>query len=321
MKNNKTEFKSQITVKVYPGLCTAALKAKLDKKELALWFELRAINSTGSSIPGQQWSTGRLVLHDVVDALVKHFGYSQSTAYRLLKAGKGKLWDIKHPPRAKRTNRRLPFWIGYQSRGQGYYSTGLVSPVIEIYSLLRVAKYFNTWVGRAVEVRVSDFKGTRGKKTAWLYASFFKPAGSRANPISRESIEADTGVLIRQQKRYDKVAGIKKFVNFACYENSQGKMMPLRHIVYSKSRQWSKDKRLGNTYHSRAIKANRGMIDKLNAELQRSLQRNEARLPKRFFLSARSLIKSSVRDNEAYLLVKKRDRIIPGRTEWCIEMA
>jgi len=39
---------------------------------------------------------------------------------------------------------------------------------------------------------------------------------------------------------------------------------------------------------------------------------------KRFFLSARSLIRSSERDNEAFLLVNKRDRLIKGRMEWCI---
>ncbi len=270
-------------VRLYPELSVAALKAGLDK-ELALWYELRAINVTGSS---------RLLLNDALAALVEHFDYSQSTAYRLLSAGDGRLWDIYQTP-----------WLPGLSQ-------------IKIYSLLRVAEYFNTWVGRPAEVPARAFRG-RGAKSAWLYASFFKPDGSRAKPISRDSIEAATGVKRGQQKRYDKVAGIKRVANFAFQQDGQGKLTPMLHLVDGKTRQWLKDRRLGNTYHSRALKAHKGMTKKVNAELQRSLKRGEARLPKRFFLSARSLIRSSERDKEAFLLVNKRDRIVSGRMEWCI---
>ncbi|GAI74275.1 unnamed protein product, partial [marine sediment metagenome] len=60
-----------LTIKLIPELSCAALKVKLDK-ELALWYELRAINSSGSSNPSQQLSSSRLVLNDVVAALVNH---------------------------------------------------------------------------------------------------------------------------------------------------------------------------------------------------------------------------------------------------------
>ncbi|GAI32436.1 unnamed protein product, partial [marine sediment metagenome] len=107
-------------VRLYPGLSVAALKAGLDK-ELALWYELRAINDNGSS---------RLLLNDALAALVKHFSYSQATTYRLLQVGDGKLWDIKRPPLGthdalykRRRKRRLPFWTGYLSEGQANYST------------------------------------------------------------------------------------------------------------------------------------------------------------------------------------------------------
>ncbi|MBA7627821.1 hypothetical protein ES703_35290 [subsurface metagenome] len=279
-------------LKLYPGLSVAALKARVDK-ELALWYELRAINATGSS---------RLLLNDTLASLVKHFGYSQATAYRLLKAGKGKFWDIR--------GSKLSGGFGGRS-------------VVKIEGLLQMAEWFNTSVfrlGRPVEVRASDFKGRRAK-TAWLYASFFKPEGSRAKPVSRDSIKAATGVKRRQQRRYDKVAGIKRVANFACYQDSQGKLHPLRHLVDGKSRQWLKDRRLGNTYHSRGLSAPRGMTKRVNAELRhRSLISGEATgvLLKRFFLSARSLIKSPERANEAFLLVNKGDRLIKGRMEWCI---
>ncbi|MBA7528821.1 hypothetical protein ES705_21011 [subsurface metagenome] len=270
-------------VRLYPGLSVAALKAGLDK-ELALWCELRAINVTGC---------GKLLLTEALASLVKYFGYSQATAYRLLQAGDGKLWVIY----------QTPVRPGSQ---------------IKIYSLLRVSEYLDTLTGRPVDVRVADYQGARGKKTAWLYASFFKPDGVKAKPISRDSIEAATGVKRRQQQRYDKVAGIKRVANFAFYQDSQGKLKPIRHLVDGKSRQWLKDRRLGNTYHSRANKAQRGMTKRVNAELQRSFKSDEACLIKRFFLSARSLIRSPERANEAFLLVNKRDRLIKGRMEWCV---
>ncbi len=276
-------------VRLYPELSVAALKAGLDK-ELALWYELRAINVT---------HMGKLPLEDALASLVKHFGYSQATAYRLLKAGKGKFWDIR--------GSKLSGGFGGRC-------------VVKIEGLEKVAEYLGTYPGRPVEVKVSDFKGSRSNKTAWLYASFFKPDGVRAKPISRDSIEAATGVKRCQQKRYDKVAGIKRVANFAFYQDGKGKLSPLRHLVDGKSRQWLKDRRLGNTYHSRALKASRGMTRRVNAELRhRSLIFGEMScVPKRFFLSARSFIRSSERDNEAFLLVNKRDRLIKGRMEWCI---
>ncbi len=274
-------------VKLYPELSVAALKAGVDK-ELCLWYELRAINVTGC---------GRLVLNDVVAALVKHFGYSETTTYRLLKAGDGKLWDIYQTP-----------WLPGLSQ-------------VKIYSLLRVAEWLDTSVlklSRPVEIPGQGFRGSRANKRAWLYASFFKPDGVRAKPVSRDSIEDATGVKRRQQQRYDKVAGIKRVANFACQQDGQGKLTPVRHLVDGKFRQWLKDRRLGNTYHSRGLKAHRGMTKRVNAELQRSLYREEARLPKRFYLSARSLARSSERDNEAFILVNKRDRVVSGRMEWCL---
>ncbi|GAI66935.1 unnamed protein product, partial [marine sediment metagenome] len=102
-------------VKLYPGLSAAALKFNLDK-ELALWYELRAINNNGSS---------RLLLNDALAALVSSFGYSQATAYRLLKAGKGKFWDIR--------GSKLSGGFGGRS-------------VVKIEGLYQVAAWFNTSV-------------------------------------------------------------------------------------------------------------------------------------------------------------------------------
>ncbi len=272
-------------IRLYPGLSAAALKAGLDK-ELALWYELRAINVTGC---------GRLLLNEALAASVQHFDYTPSTAYRLLRAGDGKLWDIKDSP------------------------PGTLMPVIKIYSLLRVAEWFSTYPGCPVEIKARDFSGSRANKTAWLYASFFKPNGPRAKPISRASLEVATGVKRRQQQRYDKVAGIKRVANFAFRQDGKGNLVPIFHLVSGKCKQWLKQRRLGNSYSSRALKAPRGMTKRVNGELrQRSFYQDEARLPKRFFLSARSLLRSPERHKEAFILANKRDRVIPGRLEWCM---
>ncbi|MBA7701710.1 hypothetical protein ES703_110455 [subsurface metagenome] len=115
------------------------------------------------------------------------------------------------------------------------------------------------------------------------------------------------------------MARIKRVANFACQQDNQGKLFPMLHLVEGKCKGWWKHRRLGNSYNSRALKAPRGMTKRIGAELRhRSLERVEARLPKRFFLTPGRLIKCSVRDNEAFLLVNKRDRLVPGRMEWCV---
>jgi len=335
----------QISVKLYPGLSATALKAGL-KKELALWYELRAINSNGSS---------RLVLNDAVAALVEDFGYTQSTAYRLLNDGDGKLWDIKRPPlNALTPGGQTTLLSGRSNLSSGFSATcsdalkktpascrlsvssGVPKPTalvrggqgdysiwhstIKLYGLERVAEYLGvSGSGHPVEVPASVFRG-RGVKNAWLYASFFKPDGFKAKPIARASIKVATGVLRRQQQRYDKVAGIKKVANFAFYQDHKGVLAPVCHLVDGKCRQWLKNRRLGNAYYARTLKAHRGMTKKANARLRhRSLERDEAScVLKRFFLSAKSFLKCHNKDPESFLLVSPRDRLIKGRLEWCL---
>ena len=275
-----------LVVKLYPELSVAAIKGKVDK-ELAVWYELRAINVTGS---------GRLVLNDALATLVSSFGYSRSTAYRLLRAGNGQFWGIYPSPALEG------------------------SSVIDIYALSRVAEWFSTYVSKLnppVQVPVREFRGRKAKR-AWLYSSFFKPEGVRARPIARESIEGATGVQRRQQQRYDKVAGTKRVANFACRQDAQGNLVPIRHLVAGKSRVWEKDRRLGNTYHSAALTTHRGMTKRVNAGLRRSLLKGEARPLKRFFSSAKSLVRCAHRHKDALLLVKAGERLIVGRMEWCI---
>lgn len=308
---------SPLTVRMVPELSAAALKSNHDK-ELALWYELRAINVTG---------TGRLIQDEAVAALVKRFGYSKRTAYRLLRTGDGRLWDIKRLPLSRftsrdatnRDDRSRPFrQLKRFSKRRTYYRTKILGCIIDLYSLFKVAKYLDTSsLSGFIDISAESFRGRKAKR-AWLYASFFKPDGARANPISRQSIEAATGIRRRQQRRYEIIAGINRVANFAFEQRGNGKLVPILQIVYGKVRQYVMVMRLGNTYHSQVSWPHRGMIKKVNAQLrQRSLERVEARLSRRFFFKAQSVIKTPHRDLESFLLVGKWDRLIRGRMEWC----
>jgi hypothetical protein len=264
----KVRTKGLDKVKLFPGLSAAALKARLDK-ELALWCELRAINS---------WGSGRLLLGNAIVSLVCKFGYSQSTAYRLLKAGNGKLWEI-----------------------DDFYC----HPVVKIHGLYRVVEKLGvSHLGRPVEVSAAEFRGRKAKR-AWLYASFFRTEGTRAKPISRDSIQEATGVQRRRQQRYDKAARIRRVANFAFYRVG-GCLAPLGMLVASKARQYRMPRRLGNTYHSRAVRANRGMTRNGG---KRSSDVHEARLPRRFFFNPKALARSHERADEPFLLANRYEKV------------
>jgi len=274
-------------VRLVPELSPPAFKLKLDK-QLALWYALRAINPSGS---------GNLVLSDAITALCHSLDYSQRNIYRLLGNGKGKFWDtcaFKEP------------------------HTGASCTRIKIYSLLRVCEHLGVYHVRVfVEVPVSAFQKLREKRS-WLYASYHQPQGHTANPISRASLEVATGVRRRTQQRYDKVTGTVKVANFANQKNSEAKMVPILHLVNGKSKQWLKHRRLGNTYYSRVLKAARGMTKKVNVLFRQSLKRGEACLLKRFFFSPRSFTRATEKHQEPFLWVNPKERIIPGRVEWCL---
>ena len=253
---------------------------------MALWYCLRCLNVTGS---------GRLLHNDAVADLVSVFGYSQRTVYRFLKAGKGKLWDIETPsPQAGLT-------------------------IIKIWGLYRVCDHLAIiHLSRPVEIKARDFTGLQARR-AQLYASRFKPNGSKTKPISRYSIEVATGVKRRQQRRYDQVAHISAVANYTTQQDDKGRLVYILKFVNGKARQWLVVRRLGNIYYSQASMAHWGMIKRVNAQLrQRSFYSDEARLPKRFFLTPQSVARTPERAPEAFLLVNKRDRLVKDRLEWCL---
>jgi len=272
---------SQISVKLYPELSCAALLAKLDK-ELSLWYELRCLTSSG-----------RLPFNDVMAVLVPGC-YSKATLYRLLKLGNGMFWHV---------------WQADELHPEVR---------VEYFGLSKVAKLLGVdYLSNPREVPLSLFIGRKGKR-AQLYSSFHKPVGFRkARPISRDSLKAATGVSRRSQIRYDKVAGNKRVANFG-FHSGKGGFVPILVSRPGKTKEYLTVRRLGNTYHSKAMIAPRGMVERVNDQLRQGSLEDKAPLLQRFFLSAKSLIKCHNKDAEPFLLVPPWERLIKGRLEWSV---
>jgi len=272
-------------IKLYPELCSAALKAGVDK-ELCLWYELRALDISGSN---------RLDLNGVFAALVPKV-YSKATFYRILERGDGRFWNIYSVPK--------PY----------------IHSKVQIVGIAKVARLLGVdYLSRPREVPLSLFIGRKGKR-AQLYSGFHKPDGfSKAKPIARESLKVATGVSRRSQIRYDKVAGNKRVANFAFQNDGQGGLYPMLEFRPGKSKEYLTVRRLGNAYRSKAMIAHRGMVKRVNSQLrQHSLKEDEGLIPQRFFLSANALLKCHNKAPEPFLLVSPRDRSIKGRLEWCL---
>lgn len=277
---------SQISVKLYAELSAAALKAKHDK-ELALWYELRCLTSCG-----------KLPFNDVMAVLVPEHSqrcYSKATLYRLLRSGDGLFWRIWQADKLHPEVR------------------------VEYFGLCRVARLLGVdYLSNPREVPLSAFIGRKGKR-AQLYSSFHKPVGFRkAKPISRASLVAITGVSRRSQIRYDKVAGNKRVANFAFHDDGKGGFVPILESRPGKTKEYLTVRRLGNIYHSKAMIAPRGMVERVNDQLkQGSLEDKGPRL-QRFFYSAKSLVQCRSKDPEPFLMVSPWERLIKGRLEWSL---
>jgi len=262
-------------LKLYPELARAALRGKCHR-ELALWYELRALN---------YWGSGWLNFADAISALVSVYGYRCRTVRAILNFGDGTFWRLHKNARVSRR------------------------PTIEIHSLYKVALCFKiSYLSRPVFVPIQEWLQNR---KSWLYASFFKPkASKKVKPISRDTIRAATGVSKRQQRRYELATGIRRIANFAFHQPG----VPMLVLVDGKSRQWETIRRLGNAYVSLATSAPLGTVRKVNRRL-RSLFSGEARQP-RFFFTARAALRALARDNDPFFIIPMDKRLIHGRKEW-----
>ena len=284
---------SRLRVRLIPDISAKGLK---DHKatELSLWYCLRAIN---------HWGSGVLDMEFALQALIDTFGYNRRTVYRQLAKGESIFWTV------------IP-----QNGTSRIYIHG-ISKVANDLQIHWTQRYFR-------EVSVERFN-TACKRRAELYASIHKPAGTRANPMSRACITSMTGLSKGQQRRYEIVAGIKRTPNYAVVFQGTGRshtVYPEKMIVEGKSREYTINKRLGNIYHTRQSMSSRGQLKGLpsvSKEVRSSIS-GEARRPnwKRFFKSYKALMRvlSGRREEEehqGYYLVNNGYRSVRGRLEWC----
>jgi hypothetical protein len=138
-----------------------------------------------------------------------------------------------------------------------------------------------------------------------------------------------TGLSKGQQRRYEVAAGIKRTPNYAVVFQGTGKnytIEPEKMIVEGKSREYTINKRLGNTYHTCQSMSSRGQLKDLPnvSKGVRSSISGEARrtLWRRFFKSYKALMKvlpgrGEKEERQGYYLVNNGYRSVKGRMEWC----
>lgn len=284
-------------VKLYADLGAAAIKSHRTN-ELALWSILRTLPSN---------NCGDIVF-DGIGELAKQlipYGYTERTAYRQLTEANGRLWRME----------------------QGKRRT-----VIKICGLLTVYRSFSiqklTLDRHARLVEATGFNSL-AKRNAQLYAAIFKPYGVRANPITRETITELTGLSITQQRRYERIAKIKRTPTFEVTQNTIGGIStPVTMTVSGKSRTYTVPRRFGNIYHSRQDSGHKGQVCKaaraLTSGSEESLLSDGALLPLRklFHTSLKALVRyfkgHTGQTNTGYHLVRNKYRYIKGRLEYCL---
>jgi len=291
--NAYPDAEQSYSVKLYPQISAAALKANL-RKEIAFWYCLRAINITGSGII------------DLAEARRQLRGlYSRATFYRVLKTSR--FWTIL----PKKRGSGQPAGDGPPTDG-GLHSAANSGPRILIFGAKAVAEFFGiTCLSTPKSVPISEFAVN---PKAWLYSSLFPGQGKKKlRPISRASIREATGVRKRTQIRLEKTIKVKKYPNFAVIENGHG-TEPLLEVIQGK---YLKQRRLGNSYRTAAKQAGRSLVRKVNKTLtQGLLKRGGHQYVRRFFETARACSKArerGIRHEEFFIRVKGN-----GKPEWVL---
>jgi len=275
----------QRSIRLVPDLSATALKQRATNC-LILWHQLRYLNASGSGV---------LTYSDAIESLEFNFRYSRATIYRRLDAGEGRFWK-------RYTNKA----------GRHVIKMSSLDAVLKILGVNLTEKHFR-------EVAPSEFSGLKHCR-ALLYASTHKPAGVRANPISRQSIERRTGLQKRQQRRYETVPGVKvqRITNYAIF-NFNGKYVSERQEIHTKTSTYFVNKQLPNSYRTGLAQSAQGMLKKIRNNSLGSLEEREAptKLKRVFFSTELAMVKAagnkSVKD--MYLLPKGLRRIT-GRLEW-----
>ncbi len=228
-----------------PELNLAALYKKKGGL-LFLWYCMRAIDTKGH---------GMMDFAPTLEALVRNFKYSKSTAYRIL-MGKG-FWDIRQRPEAD----------------------GTMTTRIKIWGIKQLCLYLGISLSKHthhIEIPVESVPKT-GKSALLWSTGAYKPIGVLANPICRQSLEEMTGIERRKQQRWDSQANTLRAPTKAKYHDPKThKLRPLTKEIRTKKGRYRIQKQLGNIYHSRGDRAPRGQLKKVAEALEKAkaLDRN-----------------------------------------------
>jgi len=145
--------------------------------------------------------------------------------------------------------------------------------------------------------------------------------------MTREVITDRTGLHRVQQRRYEQREHIRRTPNYAYYRVEKKikdwEYKPLKQLIFTKLNGHRQiNKRLGNIYHSQQQPSSRGMLWRVNAELNGfSISAEAPTLIKRYFQSfkrlAKGLLRATRTATEGFYLINQTYRHKRGRMEWC----
>lgn len=280
----------QVELRLIPSLSARVLQIKQDK-ELALWYGLRSLDTQGSGVI----NTAR-----AIEQLQYYFHYSLRTVFRLLASGENIFW--------RRVNHNSQILL-----------TGVVHLVKDLNAEGdNLGRYFHiTTVARFTSC---------SKRRAELYASTLPPKGIHSKPLARATVADITKVNPRQQRRYHKIAGIRRVAHFEVHCSGSKKpeyKLATREVVNSNGEIITIPKRLGNSYNTQQQPGHSGMLRKALKRCRVLDETVRLHTPtKSRFTSARRLLRAFTGGLDmGHFLTPARARIKPGRQEWCLTIS
>lgn len=273
-----TPITSEHPVRIYGELSAAAI-VRGEDLPLAMWYALRALNTSGSGVL------------DYARALTSltEYAYTEGTARRHLRQGLGTYWT---------------FEAADDGRTQ-----------IRLFSLLRISAALGvSRLSWPVEVAARAFRGLKRRRAA-MYAAWL--AHRKDKPISRQAITTATGIGRRRQQRYDTVSHTGKRPNWAFSEDHSG-LHPWPERLEGKSQLYWQIRQLPNSFATTVRRAPLGMIRRVNAKLRRSFQTAEAttRAKRCYFESGAAAARCNNRHPEAFVRLRKAPISFLQGTAW-----
>ena len=176
-----------------------------------------------------------------------------------------------------------------------------------------------------------------------MFASVYKPQGIKSLPRSQQNLEEATGVQVRRQYRFNKIAKVRAIPNPKVVREGGTTKIATRVAKTANGTYRFPDK-LPNTYYSKQQASTRGMLGKVRKALKkRSLESGEAQTISRLYFVPKTIavlkdLGTSVilkkehqtaqarlracknKGERSYYLLPNNERIIWGRLEWCTEL-